>query len=352
MFFVSLTLCKLVLKGEFSMQKKAAIIFISVLVLLIGIVITAQYLSRVPENAPGTLGNSAGNLNNMGMFREDGDTVYFCNPYDGDRLYSMNIDGSNKQRLLDVPVSYINSAGNYIYFYQKDSDENVVFGLSGNMHGIYRLKKGSKKAPECLDRSVSGIISLIDNAVYYQHYDNEEGMTLYRAQIDDSMKEQVSPTIINPSCVIDGNIYYPDMDNAFYLSIFNTTSLTSNAVVAERVYNPVYEGGYLYYMNVADNYSLYRYSISEGTNQKLTNDRIDVFNVYGNYIYYQKNDLQAPQLIRITADGTNPEVVAEGNYTNINITSAYTYFQEFGEPLPLYQTPTSGAVSVTEFNPN
>lgn len=334
------------------MQKKTAIIFICVLVLLIGIVITTQYLSAVPDNPSGTIGNSGGNLNNMGMFREDDGIVYFCNPYDGDRLYSMNIDGSNKQRLLDVPVSYINSAGNYVYFYQKDSAENVVFGLTGNMHGIYRLKKGSKKTPECLDRSVSGIISLIDNAIYYQHYNNEEGMTLYRAQIDDSMKEQVSPAIINPSCVYDGNIYYPDMDNAFYLSIFDTASLTSNTVLAERVYNLVCEDGYFYYMNVSDNYSLYRYSISEDTSQKLTNDRVDSFNVYGNYIYYQKNDTQKPQLMRITVDGASPEVVAEGNYTNINITSAYTYFQEFGKSLPLYQTPTSGAVNVTEFNPN
>lgn len=334
------------------MQKKTAIIFICTLLLLIGLVVASRFLSAIPENPPGTVGNSAGNLNNLGMFREDNGIVYFCNPYDSDHLYSMNPDGSNKQKLLDVPVSYINSAGDYIYFYQKDSDENVVFGLSGNMHGVYRLEKDSKTTPECLDRTASGIISLIDNAIYYQHYDNDDGMTLYRVQIDDSNKEQISTAIINPSCVIDGNIFYPNMDDAFYLSMFNTTSMDSSTVVSERVYNPVYEGGYIYYMNVPENYTLYRYSLSEGTNERLTNDRVDVFNVYGNYIYYQKNDAQAPQLKRISIDGSNPEIVAEGNYTNINITSTYTYFQAFGESIPLYQTPTNGAINVTEFNPN
>ena len=47
---------------------------------------------------------------------------------------------------------------------------------------------------------------------------------------------------------------------------------------------------YLYYMNVDDKYALYRYSTADGSNEKLTSDRVDVFNVYGNSIFYQKND--------------------------------------------------------------
>ncbi|HOO27338.1 MAG TPA: DUF5050 domain-containing protein [Lachnospiraceae bacterium] len=332
------------------MQKKLAIGIVIVLIILTGLVISSQFLFKIPENPEGTVGNTAGNLNNSGLFREDGDTVFFSNPYDNDRLYSMNLDGSNKKLLLDVPVEYINSAGDYLYFYQKDSDENVVFGLSGNMHGIYRLKKEGEQSPECLDRTLSGIVVLIDNAVYYQHYDNTEGMTLYRTMTDDTKKEELSSEIINPACVIDGNIYYPDTENSFYLSVFNTESLESVPVVSERVYNPVYEGGYIYYMNVPENYSLYRYSVSEGTDEQLTADRVDTFNVLGSYIFYQKNDAQDPALIRINTDGSNPEIVAKGNYTNINMTSYYTYFQGFGSTVPLYQTPTSGGIDVTEFS--
>lgn len=334
------------------MQKKNAAIIITIVLLLIGTLVGAQLLTAIPDNPAGTVGNSAGNLNNRGLFCEDGEMIYFSNPYDGGRLYSMNADGSDKKRLLDIPVEYINSGGAYLYFYQKNSEDNVVFGIVDNSNGIYQFKKSGKKAADCLDRTPSGIVSLIDSYVYYQHYDNEDGITLYRAKINSAEKEQISKSEINPACAVGGSIYYPNTDNAFYLSVFDTNSLTSGQLVSERAYNPVYEDGYLYYMNIPDNYSLYRYNLSDRTSQKLTNDRIDVFNVYGGYIYYQKNDAQNPALIRMASDGSNPEIVAKGNYTNINITSRYTYFQEFNAPTPLYQTPTSGDINVTAFDPD
>ncbi len=334
------------------MQKKNAITIIIIALLLISLLIGTQLLAAIPDNPSGTIGNSAGNLNNRGLFCEDGNKIYFSNPYDGDRLYSMNADGTGKKLLLRVPVEYINSGGDYLYFYQKNSDEKAVFGVLSNNNGIYQLKKNGKKAANCLDRTASGIVSLIDSYVYYQHYDNEDGMTLYRTKINSAEKELISKSEINPACVIGGGIYYPDMDNAFYLSVFNTSSLTTGILINERVYNPVYEDGYLYYMNIPDHYSLYRCNLSDRTSQKLTDDRIDLFNVHGDYIYYQKNDAQNPSLIRMATDGSNPEIVAKGNYSNINITSKYTYFQEFGAPTPLYQTPTNGEINVTAFDPN
>ena len=42
-------------------------------------------------------------------------------------------------------------------------------------------------------------------------------------------------------------------------------------------------------------------------------------------------------------DGSNPTVVAEGNYTNINMTSRYVYFQEFGAEGSLYHCPLGGS---------
>ncbi len=333
------------------MQKKSAAIIITIALLLIGVLVGSRLLLAVPDNPADMIGNSAGNLNNRGLFCEDSGIIYFSNPYDGDRLYSMNADGSDKKLLQNVPVEYINSGGDYLYYYQKNSDDNVIFGISGNSSGIYQYKKESKKAADCLDRTASGIVSLIGSYVYYQHYDNEDGITLYRAKINSANREQLSISEINPACAVGGSIYYPDTEHDFYLSVFNTNSLTSGQLVSERAYNPVYEDGYLYYMNIPDDYSLYRYSMSGRTIQKLTDDRVDAFNVYGDYIYYQKNDAQDPALIRIMTDGSIPEIVAKGNYTNINITSQYTYFQEFGAPTPLYQTPTSGEVQVRTFDP-
>ena len=115
---------------------------------------------------------------------------------------------------------------------------------------------------------------------------------------------------------------------------------------------PIVENGYVYYMDIENNYSLCRVDLMnpEAGATILTQDRVDMYNVYGNYIFYQRNSETEPALIRMNIDGTNPEVVAEGNYTNIHCTSNYTYFSLFGADVPVYKTPTSGNVKVTTFD--
>lgn len=67
------------------------------------------------------------------------------------------------------------------------------------------------------------------------------------------------------------------------------------------------------------------------------------------YIYYQTSG-NTPQLKRIRRDGSDMEVVADGSYSNINATSQYVYFTQFGSITPIYKTPVSGPVNVTTFD--
>ena len=76
---------------------------------------------------------------------------------------------------------------------------------------------------------------------------------------------------------------------------------------------------------------------------------MDTFNVGDSYIYYQRNSASDPALMRMRLDGSEPEVVASGNYTNINLTSTYAYFNAFGMDVPVYHNPVNGPVNVTTF---
>lgn len=75
-----------------------------------------------------------------------------------------------------------------------------------------------------------------------------------------------------------------------------------------------------------------------------------MFNVYGNYIYYQVSSPDSPALRRMLIDGSSQELVREGVYQNINITSQYVYFNAFNESIPIYKTSTFGPVNVTAFD--
>ncbi len=95
---------------------------------------------------------------------------------------------------------------------------------------------------------------------------------------------------------------------------------------------------------------LCRYSLYDDVVEVLTNERLDMFNIYNNYIYYQVSSPTEPALKRMLLDGSSQETVAEGVFQNINITSQYVYFNAFGELTPVYKTSTFGPVNVTTFD--
>ena len=61
-------------------------------------------------------GNTAGNLYNGGLFCEYNGVIYFANPSDGGKLYSMDSNGNNLKKLTNDNATYINVDDNYIYY--------------------------------------------------------------------------------------------------------------------------------------------------------------------------------------------------------------------------------------------
>ena len=328
------------------------ILFFALLIcLIIFLVIFADKRMNVPDNPAGTIGNTGGNLNNEGLFCQDGDTVYFSNPNDNFNLYSMDLDGSNQKKVLNMPAKYINVAGNYLYYNQVDTDTKLVYGFAAETHGIYRFKKGSRNETKGFDRTVAGQVIVVDNYVYYQHYDDNNGITLYRCTTNGTDKAEVVKKIVNPCCVIDGKILYPDQDNKFYINMFDPVTLTDSLFLNERMYNPVYSDGYIYYIAIGDDYPLCRFNLSSRIVEKLTEDRVDTFNILGGVIFYQRNDKESPALMRMASNGSSPTVIAMGNYQNINMTDTYTYFHAYKDPKNLFRVSTTGSPRPEAFVP-
>ena len=321
------------------MKRRMLGIIIAVFVIgaMIGGVVLNQYLSRIPDNPADTIGNTSGNLNNKGLVCEDDDYIYFSNLNESHYLYRMNKDGTDPVRLAEIPVAYINNGGDYLYFYFDDPGGTKFMGIAGRMSGIFRIKKGEKDWV-CLDKCTSGVLNLIGSTLYYEHYDNTSGMQLYHSSLDGADKGLAVDEIINPACVVNGDIFYSEQDS-IKLKIYRPGDSEGRIYMDYSVYNPVLDGGDLYFMNMTDDYCLYRYSLSDGSLTKITDERVDTFNVYGGMIFYQRN--RDPALIRVSADGSGAVVIAEGNYENINCTSTYTFYSPFKEDT-MYLTYTFG----------
>ena len=196
-------------------------------------------------------------------------------------------------------------------------------------------------------------MQLCGNYIYYEKYDNKSAVSLEKIKINKKEKQTVIPEmILNPSCYADGKIYYngDDKNKDHYLYALDTATDTTSLIWEGDVWNPIVQDGYVYFMDISSDYRLCRYSLYDDVVEILTNERLDMFNIYNNYIYYQVSSPTEPALKRMLLDGSSQETVAEGVFQNINITSQYVYFNAFGELTPVYKTSTFGSVNVTTFD--
>lgn len=329
------------------------IIFILVVVLVIGGIV-AYKIATKPEPIPeGAVGNTSGNLNNRGLFCESDGYVYFCNPYDQRKLYKMKNDGTEVERIADVPCEYINVYGDQIYFYQTPGADNQVFGLGG-LYGVCSTDIKGKSGMNNIDKCIVNSLCMYGPKLYYQHYDKAEGLTLYEADIKTEDKKLISNQRVMVTTPYNGKFMTYNEDIGYYLSQFNPASGQFELYDQDaKVYNVIIEGGYVYYMDIDDSYRIYRMDLSSYQKEKLTDYTVDLFNVYGNNIFFQRNvnSGEEPAIMKMNLDGSNVQLIEEGNFTNINCTSTYTYYYGYGDAAPIYRVPTNGSTSAEVFMP-
>lgn len=332
-----------------STKLKNTIIIFSVIIVIMVLFTIAIFTGKITMNDESTVGNTAGNLNNGGLFCESDDTVFFANAYDNNALYCMTPEETQIKKLNGNSVASINAGGKYIYYYMESGTNGKGLGFMSRTAGIYRSNRNGKHTV-CLDRTFAVSMQLCGNYLYYQDYNKKYGTWLTKIKIDKSDKTTVAEYVINPASCVNGIIYFNGTQDDHCLYTLNTKNDSINSIWEGNIWNPIYQDGYVYYMDVANNYRLCRYSMSENVVEVLTNDRVEFFNIYDYYIYYQTNSKTEPALKRMYIDGSNVETVADGVYENINITSQYVYFNQFGASVPVYKTTTFGSINVTTFD--
>ena len=319
-----------------------------IVIILFTTLIISNIQSKIPSNDISVTGNTAGNLNNGGLFLELDGKVYFSNSYDNGCMYSMNTDETSLTKITSSSVSSINGAGDYLYYFMDSGNGGKGMGYMVRTFGVYRSKLDGSDST-CLVKDGCITMQLVGDYLYYQRYNNKDFTKFHKIKTDKSEDILVSDSIINPAACHNGIIYHNGTETDHYLYAFDTRTDSSTAIMEGNIWYPVYYQGYIYYMDLSSDYSLCRYSLSDSTVEMLTTDRVDAFNVGGSYIYYQKNEKDNNALMRMKLDGSNPEVVAEGVYTDIHMTSNYVYFKDFFDEITIYHTPCEGMIHVTPF---
>lgn len=326
------------------------LVVMAILIIIVSLSVSYRLSKRTFLNIGNISGNTAGNLYNKGIFCEFDNKVFFSNSYDQGDLYVMNPDGTHILKLFDDTVSYINAAGKYIYYSRNNlNEDNIGEIFRGNLFGVYRIDQTGKNLFN-LSKETCGVVSLGNNQVFYQKYDTETALTLKSISIDGVTKKDLENSAINPSCIVNGTMYYNNVVDNYNLMAMDIETGSTSLVYEGTCWNPIYDDNYIYFMDIENNYTLSRINLTTLEKQNITSERIDTYNLYGEYIYYQINDATDPSLCRMKKDGTETEIILNGNFCNINVTSEYVYFNRFGYDTPIFRMKTSGEIEVSRFD--
>jgi hypothetical protein len=246
---------------------------------------------------------------------------------------------------------YINADSHYIYYVRNNEHGSASFGFfTFNNNSLCRMDRNGKNVT-VLDPDPCIYATLIGNYVYYLHYDTETATTLYKVGIDGEDRQNVySPYLF--TCSALGQYFYSSgtqSDGALYQ--YDTVTDQMTMVYDCICYKPIVTSdNNAYYLDVDHNNTLVHTNIQSGNPVTLTTDSIDLYNVYGSYIYYQRYSETEPALCMVKNDGSDYQVLSYGNYSNINVTSYYIYFTDY-QTQQMYYTSTSNPGELQEFHP-
>ncbi|MCR5798529.1 MAG: DUF5050 domain-containing protein [Lachnospiraceae bacterium] len=321
---------------------KNLIIICSVIVFLGIIAVMLFFSHRTYKNPVDYVGNTASNLYNGGYYCEHDGKVYFAYAGDNDSLYVMNPDESGIKKLINTAVLSINVDDHRIYYCQSGKSAGSGLGFVRKVAGLYGSNhKGTNTI--CYTQNPVARAVLYGNTLFYQNYIKSSGTSLYSIDIARENDHQVSPDMIDPSCIRNGTIYFSGVSGNHYLNALDPLTEAVGSYWEHDVYMPVYhDDGMIYFIDPFDDYTLHRYDPFSDTDTKLSEERIDFYNIYGDIIYYQVSVGPNPSLHRISSDGSGDTVLSEGVFKDIQTTSQYVYYRSFDDETVVFHAPHNG----------
>lgn len=314
-------------------MKKGIIVLIAAAVIAGGLGIAAHLSSRTVWNVETAIGNSAGNLNNEGLFCEDGGLIYFSNPEDDGSLYSMNQEGTEFKKLHSDKASSINVTSKYLV-YVRDNHErakNAGNFFNFNNVGIYRINKKDGGNIKLLYNDPAGVAGLYGNYVYYQHYNTKDNLEFYKVKLDGSEEEKLSEEPVVPSSYAHNSLYYNGVKNDHNIHALGLNSNQVMDIAAGNYFSVLVQNDMIYYLDLDKNYAVGRMGLDGYEPEILVNDRCSFFNLSpdSRYLFYQIDGGDHNQLAMLDFAAMEQKTILEGDFCRLNTTSNYLFFQDF-----------------------
>lgn len=277
---------------------------------------------RIVGNVQYAMGNSSGNINNLGIAAQDGMWIYYRGT--GGALYRIKQDGIDKTQLtIGQDVRYINVVGNYVYYTASTPATKTTAAYTG----IYKMKTDGSDAVQTTasgrvtaqtGRLVASFPQIHDVIVAgdWIYYINDTDGRMYRVNVSGYGNTAITSDKYTDINIVKNYIYavnVSDNNKIYKIDLSNSNAASKVSDVNAMHLNVVDDE--IYYRNYGDNEKLYRMSTDGSENVKLCDDMALNVNVSGDSVYY-KNASDGNKLYRINTDGTGGQKILATNTTS------------------------------------
>ena len=244
-------------------------------------------------------------------------------------------------------------------------DENDIFYLRANNTrenssgsilmfnntGIYRINQNGKKL-KLISSNPGSYVTVIGNHVYYQNYDVEAGLFLYRNQTDGGLERLLLKEAVIPSIIMNNKLYYVGVNNDHNINNLDLSSFTDRPFIEGNFAYPIFMGDYIYYIDQSNNYTINRMNKDGSDPIVIVRDRTSTFNITnsGKYLYYQIDDLKNSKICRMDLTSMESEVLLDGHFKQIHVTENYVFFKDF-DNTNTYTVSSDGSAKLGTFSP-
>lgn len=272
---------------------------------------------------------SMGNTLSEGRLVVDDDRIFYSEPRDGGRLYSMDLEGNDKKKLTESEALFINVLEDRIIYSDasnnyygctlgKDGsdlkvflpmmsmdyiifDERVYFVNWAAECKIYSVDMEGKDLKQVSDIAAE---DLYQYGAWIYFTAKEQESCIYRIKINGEGLDQVNndqsmfPNVHHGILYFvnwadEGKLYSVDPDNA---------NATYKRIYDKHVSHLNYHDGALYFTDMTVGGKPYRMDLESGDVIKLGEDRAGYFAIHDEWVYYRNND-DANRIYRVKTTG-------------------------------------------------
>lgn len=239
------------------------------------------------ESTKNERGNTNGNIINGGCVAQQGGWIYYRNTSDKNKLYRIKADGTEKVKICDDSVRYINVIGEWVYYC------NEMNGMN-----IYKIKLNGKDRTR-LNSSPSESVHVVGDSIYY--FDIDEGKIYTMDSNGNNNKVIIDKNNIFDKTlnIVNETVYFvhqhptcPEQHVVKYDVLKNNSSVIYEFDIFDKIEMMIIENGKYYQQRNTEVYINDRNAISEDV--RAFSSCINVS--YGD-IYYANSIIDAINLV-------------------------------------------------------